>query len=293
MNSKFYGIMKHAFLIMAHTNFTILKKLVMLLDDERNDVYIHIDKKVKEKPNLCCEKAGLYVLDKRIDVRWATVKQIELEFLMFQTAYQNGPYQYYHLLSGVDLPIKTNDYIHCFFERYAGLEFVGFVDAVEASKHLFKVQLFHFFTSNLKDKQSLSAKFHRKIMLWQFNHHLFLRNRHIDFQKGANWVSVTNDFVTYLLSKKKETLKRYKFTYGADEIFLQTILWNSSFRYHIYNVKDEYVGCMREICWNRGNPYIWTEADYDELMNSDKLFARKFDESHLKIVNRIVERLQQ
>lgn len=284
--------MKHAFLIMAHANFAILKKLVMLLDDSRNDIYIHIDKKAIEKPSLCCEKARLYILDERMDVRWATIKQIELEFLMFHTAYQKGPYQYYHLLSGVDLPIKTNNYIHRFFEKYDGYEFVGFVDTAEACRHLFKVQLFHFFSSNLKNKQSLSAKLHQKIMLWQFNHHLFFRNKCIDFQKGANWVSVTNDFVAYLLSKRKETLKKYRFTYGADEIFLQTILWNSSFRSHIYKVEDEYDSCMRKICWNRGNPYIWTEADYDELMSSDKLFARKFDESHMEIVNKIVEKIR-
>lgn len=284
--------MKHAFLIMAHANFTILEKLVMLLDDERNDIYIHIDKKVKRMPTILCKKAGIYFLEKRLDVRWATKKQIKLEFLMFETAYEKGPYRYYHLLSGVDLPLKTNDYIHQFFERHNGDEFVGFVDEKEVTKHLFKVQLFHFFTSNLKDKQSLSAKLHRRIMLWQFYHPFMLRNKGIVFQKGANWVSITNDFVTYLLSKKKETLWRYRFTYGADEIFLQTILWNSPFQSNIHDVEDEYDSCMRKICWNRGNPYIWTEKDFDELINSDKLFARKFDESQMAVVNKIVEKLQ-
>ena len=37
---------KHAYLIIAHNNFYILEKLLRLLDDERNDIYIHIDKKV-------------------------------------------------------------------------------------------------------------------------------------------------------------------------------------------------------------------------------------------------------
>lgn len=38
---------KHAYLIIAHNNFYILKKLIALIDDERNDIYIHIDKKTK------------------------------------------------------------------------------------------------------------------------------------------------------------------------------------------------------------------------------------------------------
>ena len=35
---------KHAYLIMAHNNFYILEKLLHLLDDPRNDIYVHIDK---------------------------------------------------------------------------------------------------------------------------------------------------------------------------------------------------------------------------------------------------------
>ena len=41
---------KHAYLIMAHTQPELLKKLVMLLDDERNDFYIHVDSKAKDYP---------------------------------------------------------------------------------------------------------------------------------------------------------------------------------------------------------------------------------------------------
>ena len=33
---------------MAHNNFYILEKLLHLLDDPRNDIYVHIDKKVSE-----------------------------------------------------------------------------------------------------------------------------------------------------------------------------------------------------------------------------------------------------
>ena len=38
--------MKHAYLIIAHHEFEILKKLVQAIDDERNDIYIHFDKKM-------------------------------------------------------------------------------------------------------------------------------------------------------------------------------------------------------------------------------------------------------
>ena len=35
--------MKHAYLIIAHNEFEIQKRLIQALDDERNDIYIHFD----------------------------------------------------------------------------------------------------------------------------------------------------------------------------------------------------------------------------------------------------------
>ena len=38
----------HAVMIIAHNQFELLKKLILALDDERNDIFIHIDAKVKD-----------------------------------------------------------------------------------------------------------------------------------------------------------------------------------------------------------------------------------------------------
>lgn len=37
--------MKHAFLIIAHNEYPVLEVLLSMLDDERNDIYLHIDKR--------------------------------------------------------------------------------------------------------------------------------------------------------------------------------------------------------------------------------------------------------
>lgn len=39
---------KHAYLIIAHNQFALLKELLKSIDDERNDIYIHIDKKYRK-----------------------------------------------------------------------------------------------------------------------------------------------------------------------------------------------------------------------------------------------------
>ena len=42
--------MKHAFLIMAHGSLPLLRVLLSMLDDERNDIFLHIDRKCAMAP---------------------------------------------------------------------------------------------------------------------------------------------------------------------------------------------------------------------------------------------------
>ena len=118
--------MKHAYLILAHNEFEVLRRLVSCVDDSRNDIYIHFDKKVTALPDIRTRNAGLTVLDRRIDVRWGAPSMIEAEYALFSAAASRGPYQYYHLLSGVDLPLKSQDEIHAFFDAHNGEEFIGY-----------------------------------------------------------------------------------------------------------------------------------------------------------------------
>ena len=111
---------KHAYLIIAHNEFYILEKLIKLIDNEKNDIFLHIDKKVKnfdfKKFERMVKKSNLY-FTKRIDVVWASSSQIKCELLMLEEATKKGNYSYYHLISGVDLPIKSQEYIHDFFDN--------------------------------------------------------------------------------------------------------------------------------------------------------------------------------
>lgn len=61
---------RHAYLILAHTDFMVLKELVGVLDDYRNDIYIHFDRKVIDPPILEAKYSKLLMLEDRVDVRW-------------------------------------------------------------------------------------------------------------------------------------------------------------------------------------------------------------------------------
>ncbi len=78
--------MKHAWLVIAHNEFEILQMQIDALDHPESDIYVHIDKKVKNIPRLRAGKSNLYVLERRLDVRWGSVSQIECELLLMSEA---------------------------------------------------------------------------------------------------------------------------------------------------------------------------------------------------------------
>ena len=253
---------KHAYLIMAHNEFDILKKLLALLDNPRNDIYVHIDRKVKnfdfDYYNKLIEKSKIEFIE-RIEVEWGQFSQIECELSLLKNAVKNE-YSYYHLISGVDLPLKTQDEIHNFFDENQGLEFVHFCEEREI------------YTYNVKNRIP-------KYNLWESN---------IKLRYGANWFSITHDLAKYVIFKEDWIRKYFIGSICGDELFLQTLVYDSKFENNLYvkEMNGDYRGCVRYIDWARGNPYVFRKNDYEDLINSDKFFARKFS---LKIDNEIID----
>ena len=294
-------INKHAYLIIAHNEFEILKLLVCALDDIRNDIYIHFDAKCNDVPLLRCEKSNLFILPNRIDVRWGDYSLIECEILLFENAYaaqknSNVSYQYYHLISGVDLPLKSQDYIHDFFTKYKGKEFLGFFQGNLSDELRKKVQIYHLFPKCFSKSRNLNLRSILRALLSRFQLLInYKRNKDIELVRGTEWASVTNDFVEFLLSKNKEIYNRFHHTFCADEVYKHTLCWNSFFKEKIYNCNNEALGCMREINWviTENDSFLpsFTMDDYKRLKESSMLFARKFDAENIDIAKRIISEL--
>lgn len=279
--------MKHAYLILAHHEFGLLQTLIDCLDDARNDIYVHIDKKVKCLPELHAKEAGLNILEERIDIRWADYSMVEAEFTLFETAQKNGPYAYYHLLSGVDLPLKSQDYIHRFFEENQGKEFIAFTNTNVTPEIIRKVRRWHLFPHDFRNKSRMKRILRAAFIRCQERLGIE-RNRHIDFKKGSQWVSVTESMARYFIDHRKWVQKVFTHTFCADEIVFQTLCWQSPMRPALYNTADDGLGCMRTIGWHGDKLTDWSAADYDTLAHSFALFARKFNNFDPDFIRKIV-----
>lgn len=286
---------KHAYLIIAHTNFGQLKKLLQLLDDKRNDIYIFVDQKSffnEREFETGCRFSPVY-FTKRINVNWGGYSQICAEMSLFRDAAIHENYAYYHLLSGMDLPLHNQEYIHAFFDKYAGYEFFTFTgeEIYQRENPASRLQYYYRF-------QDSSCNENRKEKLLKIQNLLLLplqrrtgvnrlKNRDLQIGYGANWVSVTNDFVKYILAHEDEIEQLYRNSFCCDEIYKHTLLINSPFKDKIFILDgvhdrpEDRQGNLRYINWWTGSPRIWKMEDQTELKRAAErgyLFSRKFDE---------------
>ena len=284
---------KHAYLIIAHTQPELLKKLLKKLDDERNDIYLHIDSKAKDYPLdeiAAVVKKSKCIFTERTDVKWGSYSQIHCEMILLKEAVKEE-HAYYHLLSGMDLPIKSQDEIHAFFEMHEGLEFVDEDLPKISEAALSRVKYTHKFygkAGTMADVLgALSSKGQKLLGVDRTK-----KYEGIVFQKGRNWFSITHGLAKRVVEKEDWIKEVFDKSVCGDELFLQTVARNSEFVKNICNPNTmPEIPDTRYIDWERGsnnNPYVFKASDYEELMNAKALFARKFD---LNIDKEIVEKL--
>ena len=274
---------KHAFLILAHKYDLVLETLIQMIDDPRNDIYIHMDVKNKdydEKSVLDLVSKSKIYHTKRTNVSWGGYSQINAELLLLQMAAGLGCYQYYHLISGADLLIQTMDTFHDFFDKNAGKEFISF-DGTEF-KCGDRVRLYHLFQEKIgRGRERPLIVRGANFLFLKMQKLLHINNkytRNISFQKGSNWFSITDELARFVLGKKQWIQDVFRYTLCADEVFLHTIVLNSDFKDKLYHTGGKGGDpSMRFIDWDRGTPYVFKGSDCADLLSSDMMFARKFD----------------
>ena len=276
---------KHAFLIMAHNKYDQLRKLIELLDDERADIYLHIDKKSELPVGLKTKHSQLYLFQS-IDIQWGGYSQIACELLLLREAVAKG-YEYYHSLSGIDLPLVSNDEFYAFFQVNRGKNYISAMRLEEGKHETFwnRMMYYRVFHDNRLPK-IVKRIFNKLSVMIQMP--FIDRTRKIPFELylGDSWFSITDEMARFVVNNNYPNV--FKQTICGDELFIPSIAMASPY-------KDTVTGTtMRYIDWQYGgdHPKVFTIKDYDELMNSGCLFARKFsDDVDAEIIDTIYRTL--
>lgn len=296
--------MRHAILITTHDNVEISKNLLSLYDDKNIDFYFLIDKKSKsyneEVLKDICKKSNVYFVPK-INIYWGSFSQIQAEYILLENAVKKS-YDYYHLISGCDIPLYTKNEFFDFFEQNKGKEFVEYSpkEIAEKNKVQDRVKYYYAFMESVREKSAIKRKpktFLREFFLKLQKLLKIDRTKGKEFQYGSNWFDITDDFAKYVLKNKPWVIKHFKKTCCADELFLQTLLFNSPFysnNYYCLNEKNRILQRNRYTDWTRGQPYTFKKEDYNEIINiKESLFIRKFNyKNDAEIVNKLFDWLR-
>lgn len=290
---------KHAFLIMVHNNKEQLINLIKLLDYPDNELYIHIDKKVHliddEELLSICSYSKVHIL-RTVKVAWGAYSQIKCEIALLQEATKTK-HIYYHLISGSDVPLKSNEELHRFFYENRGKEFIHFQGNEVGKSTLEHVQYYHFLQEYTNAFGLTINKIIRAI------EHIFIEiqkklkinrwDNSFELQKGANWFSITDELARFIVDKRNIIKKLFNYTLSGDELFLQTMVINSDYKEKLYkpSFNDNYQQCARIIDWTRGKPYVFQTTDIDEILASDSLFARKCSPELTKTIRDLIHQI--
>jgi len=276
--------MKQAFLILAHKNPVQLERLVTYLVNKDCVVLIHIDRKSISEFNDFRKKYGS---DDRIriyseyKVYWGSFNQIRASHLLLEESLKHFKFDYVHLISGQDLPVKKMDELNEFLMKGNGQDFAHIFDSEKSNTWAGdggteRMRLY--WITDYAD--SFKFFFSKVNVLIHFIQKTFKLYRKINFKMngGTNWFSLsrtTAEGVVSYVNKNPDFLRHFKNTRCADEIFLSSILLNAGLE---KKVNSNY---LRFIDWQTGPEYPRTfrKEDFERLKSVQNVFfARKFDE---------------
>lgn len=282
---------KQAFLILAsNLGEQVIKLIENLAIEENFDVFIHVDKKIGNINKSTLKKfKNVFFID-RIRTDWASFSLVDAELKLLKKAVMTSDYSYIHLLSGSDLPLKSNaEIIECFKN-----ETCQFVDFEEINTYKIKKRIDYYYPL-----QKFAGK--KRGIVWVLqkigvvvqkvlNINRTKNIQNLNFAKGSQWFSITGEFAKFILKDSLGVINILKHGQTVDELLVQTVLLNSPF---IKDVSELQYGNLRFIKWKErdiNSPEILTIKDLDKLQNTNKLFARKFDETiDKKIVESILK----
>lgn len=270
---------KHAYLVMAHNEFEVLHELIRAIDDERNDIFIHIDARVKNQPEFRTAYSKLYILENRQKTNWGDVSLVKTELVLFRAAYEKG-YKYYHLISGTHYPLKTQNEIHKLFDKCNEVSVVQPMPFDIPSVRM-KIGKYHFFFQSERVPLVGYLAHVMWLLILKCQWVLGIERKISDInQKHSEWCSLSHDAVRSLLDKEKVICKRFRWTFCSDEYLIGIALSDQrkieSEKLLFVDISVAHSECL-------------TERDYDALIKSDCIFARKFTKESLHLIERIKE----
>lgn len=277
--------MKIAYIVQCHKNAGQINLLINQLSDGDNDIYLHIDQKSGDFGKNIIRRDNVFILpdDKRVTVKWGQISQVDATLNLIESVLQSGKqYDYVWLISGQDLPIKSNKEIS---DYLSSSDKSAFLELLPTSGKRYKrlLKRNEVWTAQWSVKKGIFMRIVRNVwyLLTGGRYHtfkIFKRKYKSDvFYFGSSWWCLPYDAIKEMkdyLDANDGYYKFYSHCHCPDESFFQTLFMNHT------GFSNSVKPILTYIDWEgcKDSPRTLTAEDYEKLASSDNyLFARKFD----------------
>jgi hypothetical protein len=298
--------MKIAYLIIAHNQPGHLHRMIRALSTSNTTFYIHVD----AKSDMTLFKkyeypSNVVFIDQRVLVSHGGFSTAAAMLNLMEAAFAGPENTYFQVLSGWDYPIKNKEVIFEYLDTHYPMNFINFYPLTGQADWVDFIRKYYFvdfigqspipLQGPLKALQYIVTKlpFNRTFIPGMTPY------------RGSAWFCLNRATISYILDflHSENGNNYYQFfehSHCADEIMFHTIVLNSphaeSCRHYDRDIKklmkNENNAYLHYIDWDkaREDPAILQIQDLDKLMQSEALFARKFNETRSKQVLDAIDR---
>jgi len=284
--------MNIAYLISAHTDAPQLARLVRSLHTDA-DFFIHIDKKSDITPfKALLDTKNVHFIENRIDVRWGTLIEVEYQMELIRAAVRcPRHFDRIFFLSGMDYPLWSNERIVQWIEEQGQRETLQgicmdtpYIQGQQRKLYTHSRPLFRFFGNKWNQRLSILCRKVLGAMGYRKKLSFPIGNEVWHLYKGSAWWCISEELAQYVLESYRQCpeIKRYfRDSFGQAETIIQTIAFNSpQWAPRCILTEGAYPGldALTPLHYIVYEPVIqiMEGKDFDALMGSGRIFARKF-----------------
>lgn len=275
-----------AVLIHAHKNKHQLEILVNALQHPEIKIFLHLD----VKAGFTFYNPSVELIRSPLSVTWGSFSQVKALLHSLKQIQQSlQVFDFVHFISGQDFPIKPITSFVNYLYVHKGYSFVHYKRIPEEwPECAVRYQRYYFSESKWLNSQWAKSVF--KAVAY-----FHTRKPPVTVYGGSQWVTLSGEAVSYLLSNSKQVQKITRFLNYcnvADELFVQTVLLNSPLKAKCINDNLRFINWSNDQIQHSDSPLVLTLDDFAQIKSSSHFFARKFDSTvDEQILSKIIAEL--
>lgn len=277
----------HAFIMPVFKQPGLVARIIKVLEAPNHFFFLHVDKKTQNFSEFV-EKCGAcknVCFIERIPIYHGTISQVNATINLLQaTLKHKTAFDFVHLISGNDYPLRSNEQLDAFFETTEqSFMYFNYDDKHPQWKDVYEEHT-NWWHSN--GTENILDRFFCKHSHSRLLNRLFPRKPINGLTGGWDWctwhISVVEFIVDAIQNTKhgRDLLKRFNHTISPCEHFFTTLLSDNIEK---LNVCKHFP--IRFVSWephhplkSNYRPYNLDERDYERVIDSAAFFCRKVDE---------------